>query len=86
MCCRERELCEFVHDRFIFETDSVQLTCIESRLKENENFERRTDTDIDDDDDKLITIMNRTEFWMHLSESCDQITVQSRKLITRNES
>ena len=39
-CCRERELCGFVHDHFITEGDSVQLTWIESRLKERLNFER----------------------------------------------
>ena len=33
VCCRERELCGIVHDRFIIESDSVQLTCTESRLK-----------------------------------------------------
>ena len=26
VCCRERELCGFEHDRFVIESDSVQLT------------------------------------------------------------
>ena len=39
-CRRERKLCGFVHDHFITEGDYVQLTWIESRLKERLNFER----------------------------------------------
>ena len=58
VCCQERELCRCVHDRFIIESDSVQLTCIESRLKERSNFERRADFGVDDGDDKMVTILN----------------------------
>ena len=37
--CQECELCGFVHDHFIiFDSDFVQLMCIESRLKEKLNF------------------------------------------------
>ena len=40
ICCQERELCGFVHDRFItFDSDSVRLMCIEARLKEKLDFE-----------------------------------------------
>ena len=40
-CRHERELCGFVNgDDFIIMGDSVQLTWIESRLKERLNFER----------------------------------------------
>ena len=37
-CRRKRELCGFVHDHLITEGDSVQLTWIESRLKEKLDF------------------------------------------------
>ena len=48
VCCQERELCGFVHDRFIVKSDLVQLTCIESRLKEKLDFERRAGFGLDD--------------------------------------
>ena len=49
---RERELCGFAH-----EGDSVQLTWIESRLKERLNFERCADLGVDDGVDKMVTIL-----------------------------
>ena len=39
--------------------DSVQLTVIESRLKEKLNFERCADLGVDDVVDKMVTILNR---------------------------
>ena len=62
-CRRDRELCGFVHDHFISEGDSVQLTWIESRLKEKLNFERCADLGVDDGVDKMVTILNRLVIW-----------------------
>ena len=51
--CQECELCGFVHDHFItFDSDFVQLMCIESRLKEELNFEQCADFGADDGDGK----------------------------------
>ena len=55
---RERELCGFAH-----EGDSVQLTWIESRLKERWNFERCADLGVDDGVDKMVTILYRLVTW-----------------------
>ena len=83
LCCRERELCGFEHDRFVDESDSVQMTCIKSRLKDKFNFERCVDQGVDDGDDKMVTIPNRTVTLVYLSGSCNQIAVQPRRLHER---
>ena len=62
-CRRELELCGFVHDHFMSEGDSVQLTWIESRLKERLNFERCADLGVDDGVDQMVTILNRLVTW-----------------------
>ena len=60
VCCQERELCGLERDRFvIFDSDSVQLTCIESRLKGRLDFMRCADCGVDDSDDKIVTVLNR---------------------------
>ena len=59
VCCRDRELCGFVHDHVIIGGYSVQLTCIESRLKERLDFRRRADLSVDDGDGSTVTILNR---------------------------
>ena len=58
MCHRERELRGFVYDRFIVESDSVQLMCIESRHKEGLIFAQRADLGVDDGDDLMDTVVN----------------------------
>ena len=58
VCGRERDLRGFIHNRFTVESDSVQLMCIEPRLKEKLKFERCADLGIDDGDDKMVTIMS----------------------------
>ena len=63
MCCHERELCGLVHNHFIITGDSVQLTWIESRLKEGLNFERCAALTVDDGVDKMVTILNRLVIW-----------------------
>ena len=62
-CRRERELCGFVHDHFITEGDSVQLTWIQSRLMERLNFERCADLCVDDGVDKMVMNLNRLATW-----------------------
>ena len=61
--CRERELYGLVHDHFITEGDSVHMTWIESRIKERLNFERCADLDVDDGNNKMVTILNRSATW-----------------------
>ena len=63
VCCHVRELCGFVHDHFTITGDSVQLTWIESRLKEGLNFERCVDLEVDNGVDKTVTILNRLVTW-----------------------
>ena len=57
-CRGEGEFCGFAQDHFFTEGDSVQLTWIESRLKESLNFQRCADLGIDDGD-RMVTILNR---------------------------
>ena len=60
VCCRERELCGFVHgDDFIVTGDSMQLAWIKSRLNEGLILKRRAIQGPDDGDDKTVTILNR---------------------------
>ena len=60
VCCRERELCGFVHgDDFIITGDSMHLAWIESRLNEGLILKRRALLGSDDGDDKTITILDR---------------------------
>ena len=65
VCCRERELCGFVHgdDFIIIASDYVQLIWIESRLKEVLNFERCADLVVDGGVDKTVTILSRLATW-----------------------
>ena len=51
----------------MIESDTVQLTCIESRLKERLNVERRAYFGVDDGDDKMVTILDRTVTWVYLN-------------------
>ena len=68
VCCQERELCGFVHDRFItFDSDSLQLMWIESRLKEELNL-RRADFGVDDGDGKTVVILTRSVTWSNQLE------------------
>ena len=67
VCREERELCGFVHDRFIVDCDSVPLMCFELGFKERSTFARRIDVDVDDGDDMMVTITSRTVTWVHLS-------------------
>ena len=74
VCCRERELCGFVHgDDFIITGDSMQLAWIESRLNEGLILQRRAIPGLDDGDDKTVTILNRLVTWVCLSGSRSQI-------------
>ena len=66
MCRQERGLCGFAHNQCII--DSVRLTCIESRLKEKLDFERRADFGVGDGDGKTVTIMNRLVIWSNQLE------------------
>ena len=70
VCCRERELCVFVHgDDFIVTGDSMQLAWIESGLNEGLILKRRAILGADDGDDKTVTILNRLVTWFCLSGS-----------------
>ena len=48
---------------FTITGDSVQLMCIESRLKEGLNFERCADLEVDDGVDKTVTILSQLVTW-----------------------
>ena len=65
VCCRERELCGFVHgDEFIIIMGKyVQWIWSESRLKEGLDFERCADPGVDDGVDKTGTILSRLATW-----------------------
>ena len=69
VCCRERELCGFVHgDDFIIITgEYVQMIWIESRLKQGLDFERCVDLGVDDGIDKTVTILSRLATWNDLT-------------------
>ena len=55
--CPECEMCGFVHDHFIiFDSDIVQLMCIEARLKDQLGFERCVDFCADDGDGKAMGV------------------------------
>ena len=73
VCCRERELCGFVHgDDFISTGDSMQVAWIEGLI-----LERRAIPNPDDGDDKIVTILNRLVTWVCLSGSRDQIEIEA---------
>ena len=76
MCCRERELCGFVHgDGFIITGDSLQMSWIESRLNEGLILKRRAILGPNDCDDKTVTILNRLVTWVCPSGSHNQIEI-----------
>ena len=78
VCCRESELCGFVHgDDFIVTGDSMQLAWIESRLNEGLILKRRANLGPDDGDDKTVTILNRLVTWVCLSGSRNQIEIEA---------
>ena len=58
VCCRERELCGFVHgDDFIITGDSMPLAWIESRFNKGLVLKRRAILGLDDGDDKAATVL-----------------------------
>ena len=76
MCCRERELCGFVHgDDFIVTGDSMQVAWIESRINEGLILQRWAILGSDDGDDNTVTILNRLVTWVCLSGPRNQIEV-----------
>ena len=71
VCCRERELCGFVHgDDFIITGDSMQVAWIESRLNEGLILERRAILGPDDGDDKTVTILTQLKLTRAIERSC----------------
>ena len=76
MCCRERELCGFVHgDDFIITGESMQLAWAESRPNENLILKSRSQTIV------TVTILNRLVTWLCLSGSrspcaCCELTIR----------
>ena len=58
--CQECDLCGLVHDHsVIFDSGFVQLMCIESRLREELNFERCADFGADEGGGKTVTTLKR---------------------------
>ena len=72
---RERELCGFGHDRFINGGDSAQLMCIDLRFQERFHFMRC----VDDGDDRVVTILNRSVIWVCLFGSSNRTAVFSQE-------
>ena len=78
VCCRERELCGFVHgDDFIITCDSMQLAWIEYRVNEGLILKRRAILGLDDGNNKTVTVLNRLMTWVCLSGSRSQIEVEA---------
>ena len=78
VCCRERELCGFVHgDAFILTGDAMQSAWAESRLNEKLILKRRAILGPDDGDDKTVTILNRLVSWMCLSGPRNQLEIEA---------
>ena len=78
VCCRERELCRFVHgDDFIFTGHSMQLVWADSRLNEKFTLKRRAILGPDDGDDNTVTILNRLVTWVCLSGSRNQREIRA---------
>ena len=81
VCCRERELCGFVHgDDFIITGDSMLLAWAESLLNEGLIFKRRAILGPDDGDGKTVTILNRMVTWVCPSRFRNQIEIESDPL------
>ena len=76
VCCRERELCGFVHgDDFMITGHSMQLVRGESHLNEGLIVKRRAILGPDDSTDMTVTILNRLVTWVCPSGSRNQIEI-----------